>query len=172
MHLHCFQVFLFSTLKLVVSANESNYVSLYITGTDSALDIFHQIFHERKAEILSQGHGWTEGPVVIPIVNAHYFNEILFFSDTIQDKIWMYEESEFEPHHQFTVAVENSGSCESARSDCDVVAEPGSNGIAFDNLNKNLLICQHGGRAILKLPLDPYNGMPLASDLEVSTKDT
>ena len=161
----CF--FVLGLLMLVDSDNESNVVPLYVTGGESALDIFHTIFYEQKAEVLSQGHGWTEGPVVVPVINRDYFNEILFFSDTIQDKIWMYEESEFEPHHQFTVAVEESGSCKSARSDCELVAEPGSNGLAFDAVNKNLLICQHGGRSLLKLPIDPSNGMPLASDIEV-----
>ena len=67
----------------------------------------------------------------------------------------------FEPHHQFTVAVQESGSCDSARTDCETVAEPGSNGLAFDKVNNNLLICQHGARSIIKIPLDPSDGMPL-----------
>ena len=151
--------------------NQSKIVPLYISGgtsTDSPIDIFHQIFHEQKAELLSIGHGWTEGPVIIPKDPPNVVNEILYFSDTIQDKIWVYEESAFEPHHRFTVAIEKSGSCESVRSDCDQVAEPGSNGLAFDPINYNLLICQHGSRSVIKLPLDPSNGRPLASGLEVS----
>ena len=151
--------------------SQSKIVPLYISGgtsTDSPIDIFHQIFHEQKAELLSIGHGWTEGPVIIPKDPPNVVNEILYFSDTIQDKIWVYEESAFEPHHRFTVAIEKSGSCESVRSDCDQVAEPGSNGLAFDPINYNLLICQHGSRSVIKLPLDPANGRPLASGLEVS----
>ena len=162
-----FNLCVFITFKLCIGDTHSNTVPLYVSGNSSAREIFYKIFHEQKAEILTQGHGWTEGPVVVPIINKHNFHEILFFSDTINDKIWMYEESVFEPHHQFTVAVEKSGSCESTRSDCNLVAEPGSNGIAFDKINNNLLMCQHGSRSIIKLPLDPSNGMPLASNLEV-----
>ena len=150
--------------------NQENFVTLHITGSESAFETFFNIFDEKRAEILSQGHGWTEGPVLIPKDPPNIINDILYFSDTIHDKIWMYEESEFEPNHRFTVVVENSGSCESARSDCHLVAEPGSNGLAFDEINNNLLICQHGARAIIKLPLDAFNGMPIASDLEVRSK--
>ena len=148
-------------IQLVSSADESKFVKLFFDQNEKAQKAFYEIFHEAQAETLSRGHGWTEGPVIVPIVTKDRFSEILYFSDTIQDKIWRYEESEFEPHHQFTVAIQESGSCESARSDCGEVAEPGSNGLAFDKMNNNLLVCQHGARSVIKIPLDPSDGMPL-----------
>ena len=157
-------VFLFHFVNCI---DNQKFIPLYIDENDKAEEFFHKIFHEKQAEVLSRGHGWTEGPVIIPIVTKERFSEILYFSDTIQDKIWRYEESEFEPHHQFTVAVQESGSCESARTDCKSVAEPGSNGLAFDKLNNNLLICQHGARSIIKMPLDPSDGM-LLPEFDVS----
>ena len=153
-------LFLF-VFHFVNCTDESKFVRLYVDENDKAQEAFKRIFNEPYAETLSRGHGWTEGPVIVPIITKDRFSEILYFSDTIQDKIWRYEESEFEPHHQFTVAVQESGSCESARTDCETVAEPGSNGLAFDKLNNNLLICQHGARSIIKIPLDPSDGMPL-----------
>ena len=104
--------------------------------------------------------------MIVPVAHEKVIKEILYYSDVIQDKIWKYEASEFKPHHQFTVAVPNSGRCDSARSDCESLFETGSNGLAYDEKNNNLLICQHGARAIAKMQLDPSNGMPL-SNLEV-----
>ena len=155
-------MFLF-VFDFVNCADESKLVRLYVDENDKAQEAFKRIFHEPYAETLSRGHGWTEGPVIVPIVTKDRFSEILYFSDTIQDKIWRYEASEFKPRHQFTVAVPHSGGCDSARSDCDSLLETGSNGLAYDKKNNNLLICQHGARAIAKMQLDPSTGMPLSN---------
>lgn len=161
MKIQTFQVLCLAAVYLIKSVDNSKFVPLYIHENEISQEAFRKIFHEKQAETLSRGHGWTEGPVIVPIVTHDRFSEILYFSDTIQDKIWRYEESEFEPHHQFTVVLQQSGSCESARSDCASVAEPGSNGLAFDKINNNLLICQHGARSVIKMPIDPSDGMPL-----------
>ena len=161
MMIKIFQLFYLIAICLITCVDNSKFTPLYIDENEISQEAFSKIFHEKQAEILSRGHGWTEGPVIVPIITNNRFSEILYFSDTIHDKIWRYEESEFEPHHQFTEVLKQSGSCESARSDCGSVAEPGSNGLAFDKLNNNLLICQHGARSVIKMPIDPSDGMPL-----------
>lgn len=172
MTLHIVYILLLSTLGDINSDNQSRFVKLSVSGGESALETFYRIFYDLKAEIISQRYEWTEGPVILPRNSQNPNNDILLFSDTIQDKIWIYEESENKPHNQPIVLMENSGNCKSARSDCQLVAEPGSNGLAINNINKNLLICQHGARAISKLPLSQSNNMPIANSLEVSSSKT
>ena len=155
------QFLLIFRLEDVVERPE--FVPLYFDTNEKNQDIFKKIFHEAQAEILSRGYRWTEGPVIVSVPQEKFIKEILYFSDVIQDKIWRYEASGFKHRHQFTVAVPHSGGCDSVRSDCDSLLETGSNGLAYDKKNNNLLICQHGARAIAKLQLDPSNGMPLSN---------
>ena len=150
-------------LHLEHVVEKPEFVPLYFDTNEKNLEVFKKIFHEPRAEILSRGYKWTEGPVIVSIAQDKFIKEILYFSDVIQDKIWRYKASEFKHRHQFTVAVPHSGGCDSVRSDCDSLLETGSNGLAYDKKNNNLLICQHGARAIAKMQLDPSNGMPLSN---------
>ena len=121
-----------------------------------------------QAQIVSVGHEWTEGPVIVPGTNKNQENDILFYSDVPNDVIWRFEETEGELRKPAKIVLQNSGRCCTARQphECRSAAEPGSNGITFDLINKNLLICQHGARAISKLQLNS-SGYPVIEEMEV-----
>lgn len=167
MVLPIFYIILFTTFRTINSDDESQFVRLYISGGESALETFNNIFLETRAEIISQYHEWTEGPVILPRKSQTPNHDILLFSDTIRDEIWIFDESENKP----SVLIENSGNCKLARTDCDEVAEPGPNGLTIDLIQNNLLICQHGNRAISKLPLDKMSNIPIAKDFEVTAEN-
>ena len=163
---------LFSVFGLINSNSEPQYVPLYVSGGVLALETYYKIFHELRAELISNVHEWTEGPLTLPQTSQMPNKDILLFSDTIQDLIWIYEEAEGKLGEKPKVLIENSGNCPSARSECHLVAEPGSNGMSIDAFNKNLLICQHGARAISKLSLNHSSHLPIDNNFEVSIEET
>ena len=148
---------------------KSNFVGVYVTGNESASDTYRRIFQDMQAEVVSRGHEWTEGPVIITGTYQNSNNDILIFSDVPRDLTWRYEEGTGVRQKQSTIIMENSGRCQTARllSECSLAAEPGSNGKAYDPINKNLLVCQHGSRAVEQVPLNS-SGFPIPDQFSVS----
>ena len=139
------------------------------TEANETIKTLFQFNETLQAQIVSEGHEWTEGPVIVPRNNQE--NDILFFSDVPNDAIWRFEETEGELRKPAKIVVQNSGRCSRARQphECRSAAEPGSNGITFDQINSNLLICQHGARAVAKLPLNS-SGYPVIDEMEVKRR--
>ena len=149
-----------------------NWIHLNILGNDTeANEIIKTLFQfdeTLQAQVVSAGHEWTEGPIIVPGTTNNQENDILFFSDVPNDVIWRFEETEGELRTPAKIVVRNSGRCSSARQsyECRSAAEPGSNGITFDQINSNLLICQHGARTVVKLSLNS-SGYPVIEEMEV-----
>ena len=82
---------------------------------------------------------WTEGP--------EWWNDQLVFSDTRLGKIFSW--------HPVTrkvgIVLENSGYSRGATVETGIWLEPGSNGLKYNPITEELLICQHGNRAISAL---------------------
>ena len=138
----------------------------------SALQAYYQIFSERRAELISDRHQWTEGPAVLPTKNnlGNGRHDIIIFSDVPQDKMWIYKEGvDGKDSSALEVFREKSGDCEATRgSNCSLITEPGSNGLAVDEYNNYLIICQVGGRRVSKIPLNQKTGMPLHEKVKAS----
>ena len=152
-----------------------NWINLNILGNDTeaneTIKTLFQFNETLQAQIVSEGHEWTEGPVIAPGTNNNQANDILFFSDVPNDAIWRFEETAGELRKPAKIVVQNSGRCSTARQphECRSAAEPGSNGITFDQINSNLLICQHGARAVAKLSLNS-SGYPVIDEMEVKCR--
>ncbi len=106
---------------------------------DSSLDNIISI--NAKAEIISEGFEWSEGPLWIEKHN------MLLFSDVPRNTIYKWTEE-----NGTSVYLNPSGYTGTVPSDCK---EPGSNGLTLDN-NGHLVLCQHGDRKVAKMdaPLD------------------
>lgn len=95
-----------------------------------------------KIEVIATGLNWTEGPVWINDELPY-----LLFSDTVQNRIYKWEEGK----GMFTIGksiyLERSG-CRD-RESCALLREGGSNGlIRRDATSYDLLACLHGERSV------------------------
>ncbi len=118
-----------------------------IERLDPALDALIDV--EARTEEICAGFIWSEGPV--------WKEGALFFSDVPANILyrWKPESARAE------VFLEPSGGILS-HSD---FAEPGSNGLALD-LNGRLLLCQSGGRRVVRLEEDGHTETVLADRFE------
>lgn len=96
-----------------------------------------------KIEIIATGLDWSEGPVWI---NDESSLPYLLFSDTVQNRIYKWEEGK----GMFTVGksiyLEKSG-CRG--EGCSALKEPGSNGlIRRDGTSLDIVGCLHGERSV------------------------
>ena len=73
-----------------------NWINLNILGNDTnaneTIKTLFQFNETLQAQIVSEGHEWTEGPVIAPGANNNQENDILFYSDVPNDVIWRFEE--------------------------------------------------------------------------------
>lgn len=96
----------------------------------------NSILPEGEWEMILGQMVWTEGPA--------WWNDQLVFSDTRLGKIFSWDPTT----KKVDVVLERSGS---DFIDTGVWMEPGSNGLRFNPFTNELLICQHGNRAIAAL---------------------
>lgn len=86
-----------------------------------------------KAEVISEGHQWTEGPL--------WIDGQLLFSDVPKNTVYRWTEKK-----GTEVYLKPSGfTGKNSKS-----KEPGSNGLLLDN-KANLILCQHGDRSIARM---------------------
>lgn len=111
---------------------------------------FDKIFHKgQEMEVISTGMKWSEGPLWIEDDSLGF----LVHSDTILNRIFKWEEGKGFFTVGKTLMIEKSG-CKSNATYCNDMYEPGSNGLLRLPLKNsdvgalNLLVCQHGERAI------------------------
>ena len=97
---------------------------------------FDQILPAGEWEMICNVMVWTEGPA--------WWNDQLVFSDTRLGKIFSWDPKTKE----VAVVLERSGYDE---LDTGIWMEPGSNGLKYNPVTDELLICQHGNRAISAL---------------------
>src|SRR6267154_417730 len=105
---------------------------------DPALDSI--ISPDAKAEIISEGYDWSEGPVW---VESH---KMLLFSDVPRDTIFKWTEEKGKE-----VYLTPSGYTDTIKRG----GEMGSNGLILDK-DGHLVLCQHGNRQMARMdaPLD------------------
>ena len=69
-----------------------NWIHMNILGNDTeANEIIKTLFQfdeTLQAQVVSAGHEWTEGPIIVPGTTNNQENDILFFSDVPNDVIW------------------------------------------------------------------------------------
>ena len=117
---------------------------------------FHKIIPKNaELELLIDDVKWAEGPVWIEESSSGLGH--LLFSDTIDNKIFKWEEGKGMFTIGKTLYLDHSG-CFSGNNACNNGAkdEPGSNGILEQSITEfknnpddiDLLVCQHGDRAI------------------------
>ena len=100
-------------------------------------------------EIIATGMQWSEGPLWIEDDSHGY----LISSDTVLNRIYKWEEGKGLFTVGKTLMIESSG-CKNNQTYCEDMYEPGSNGLLRLTQKKsevqslNLLVCQHGERAI------------------------
>lgn len=86
-------------------------------------------------DTLGEGYTWAEGPLWLPSIST------LIFSDVPENKIYQWKEGQ-----EVSLYLEPSG----YTGDIPRGGEPGSNGLALDNLG-NLVLAQHGDRRIARM---------------------
>lgn len=86
-----------------------------------------------QAEIISEGHVWTEGPL--------WVKNMLLFSDAPNNTVYKWTEKK-----GTEVYLKPSGFTGGESKS----KEPGSNGLLLDNKG-NLILCQHGDRQMAKM---------------------
>ena len=150
----CYAFFPALVCYLVVLTNFIN--SKPSTGT---IEILHEsfkkvIYPKTEMEIITTGSIWTEGPLWIDdeATSLGY----LLYSDTQMNRIFRWDGGKGFFTVGKTLHSEKSG-CRIDKEYCDVMREPGSNGLLRMNSalmpiaaqkNIDLLVCQHGERAI------------------------
>lgn len=127
--------------------------SMYkITGSieryDEALDAI--VSKDAKAEIISEGFTWSEGPLWLDKQNK------LIFSDVPKNTIFEWSEA-----GGTKIYLQPSGYTDSMPSKSK---EPGSNGLALDT-NGNLVLCQHGNRQVAQMIASLDNPKPIFNAL-------
>lgn len=101
-----------------------------------------EIIHEgAEIEVLGSGFNWTEGPLWVEQ------EQILLFSDVPKNKVYRWKEGE-----GISVYLKPSG----LTSDLKHTGEMGSNGLLV-NQKGELLLCQHGNRAVAVMDADLKN---------------
>jgi gluconolactonase len=102
--------------------------------------IFDQIFAKDYAEIISDGHVWTEGPTFSEKYQA------LYFSDVPEAKIWRYKDG------AVSLMLTNSGDHQITRESLleeTHLAEPGTNGLFVQE--DTIYMAQHKARRIVEV---------------------
>jgi hypothetical protein len=107
------------------------------------------IYQQHGMEIIARNMSWSEGPLWIDNDALGY----LVYSDTIQNRIYRWEEGKGFFTVGKTLFMRNTG-CYSNLSYCEDLSEPGSNGLVripadpYDPSVLDLIACQHGERSI------------------------
>lgn len=127
--------------------HEANSLFGSVERLDSALDALVDI--EAHAEKICSGFIWSEGPV--------WKDGALFFSDVPANVLYRWKPGSAKAE----VFLDPSGGIPSNPD----FAEPGSNGLALD-LEGRLLLCQCGGRRIVRLEADSHSETVLADRFE------
>ena len=126
------------------------------TGSIEIIDISFKslIYDKREMEIIATGSIWAEGPLWVEDESTSL--GYLLFSDTKLNKIFRWDEGKGFFTVGKTLHSDRSG-CKIDKEYCDLMHEPGSNGLLRMNAalmpiaaqkNVDLLACQHGERAI------------------------
>ena len=100
--------------------------------------------NKRYLEVIATKQKWVEGPVFLESPDE----TILLFSDTVLNRIYRYEEGKGLLAVGKTIFAEFTGCKLENKEYCDRMKEPGSNAIIKYKDTNNLLVCQHGERAI------------------------
>ncbi|MEM6966610.1 MAG: SMP-30/gluconolactonase/LRE family protein [Bacteroidota bacterium] len=103
-----------------------------------------------QLEVLTEGHGWTEGPLWLPE------QKCVIYSDVPKNIAYRWSESDGK-----TKYLEPSGYTG------DQPNRPGSNGLALDN-DGNLVLCHNGNRIIAKLKSQLSDPQPIYDTLAAS----
>jgi gluconolactonase len=110
------------------------------------------LYSNSKMEVISKGSSWAEGVLWIETDDLSY----LLYSDTIQNRIFKWEEGKGFFTVGKTIHIDKSG-CRTNISHCENTYEPGTNGLIrmlTQHYPKNIpqgidiVACQHGERAI------------------------
>ena len=126
------------------------------TGSIEIFDVSFKslIYDKREMEIIATGSIWTEGPLWVEDESSSL--GYLLFSDTKLNKIFRWDGGKGFFTVGKTLHSDRSG-CKIDKEYCDLMHEPGSNGLLRMNAalmpiaaqkNVDLLACQHGERAI------------------------
>lgn len=126
------------------------------TGSIEIIDISFKslIYDKHEMEIIATGSIWAEGPLWVEDESTSL--GYLLFSDTKLNKIFRWDEGKGFFTVGKTLHSDRSG-CKIDKEYCDLMHEPGSNGLLRMNAalmpiaaqkNVDLLACQHGERAI------------------------
>lgn len=112
-----------------------------------ALEFGKLINPSTKMEVIATNLSWAEGPVWMADDNLPY----LLFSDTVMNRIYKWEEGKGFFTVGKTIFVEDSG-CRKGTGSCDLLYEPGTNGLVRrEETSQDLIACSHGERSILLL---------------------
>jgi gluconolactonase len=96
---------------------------------------------DAKLEKLAEGFDWVEGPVWIRDKKDKKSGGYLLFSDIPPNTIYKWTEGK-----GISLFMKPSG----CHADCDLLKEPGTNGLALDKKG-GLVMCEHGDRRIARL---------------------
>lgn len=119
----------------------------------------HVILKEAKIEVLAKGFRWAEGPVWVPELNG------VLFSDVPNNTVYLWSEKNGLQRFLYPSGMTDHAPHSSSG---------GANGLALDPAG-NLILCQHGDRAVARLEswnvnapryeilVDHYNGRWLNS---------
>ncbi len=122
---------------IIVSLVVINTKGQQIFGSVEFLDPRMEAFFDRdtKIEVLAKGFTWAEGPVWVSKLNG------VVFTDVPNNKAYLWTEED-----GLSLFLSPSGMTNHAPHSTD----GGANGLTLDN-EGNLILCQHGNRAISKL---------------------
>ena len=122
---------------IIVSLVVINTKGQQIFGSVEFLDPRMEVFFDRdtKIEVLAKGFTWAEGPVWVSKLNG------VVFTDVPNNKAYLWTEED-----GLSLFLSPSGMTNHAPHSTD----EGANGLTLDN-EGNLILCQHGNRAISKL---------------------
>lgn len=122
---------------IIVSLVVINTKGQQIFGSVEFLDPRMEAFFDRdtKIEVLAKGFTWAEGPVWVSKLNG------VVFTDVPNNKAYLWTEED-----GLSLFLSPSGMTNHAPHSTD----EGANGLTLDN-EGNLILCQHGNRAISKL---------------------
>ena len=140
-----FYVFLPSAIMYLYFLGQYLNMKPFIGSIEVLTPAFSNIIDpSSKIEVIATNLTWCEGPVWINDESLPH----LIFSDTVQNRIYKWEEGKGMFTIGKTIYVEKSG-CRLNQTHCDEVFEPGSNGLLRrDDTSFDILAALHGDRAI------------------------